>query len=354
MIFRFCAGSELQEETKRELTRFLDTQCTAHPFQYPGWAPLVSPLRSFAYCGWLEDGRGIRAFARCNVLHPASRLLPGVRAFALTRGPVCDDPELLTGFLSQLLAAARELGFMYVDISPEHVGTASEIQCWLESHGWVAEARASATLRLDLRRDCAALIASLRASTRYEIRRAEKAGVQVRSAHDRRDCEVFYDLLQRMASEKEFNADGRAHVLNVWQWISSEPRRGVLLLASHSGAVQGGVLLACAGGRAWYVWGASQKNLPYSVGHMLQWHAIQWAREAGCTEYDFGGYTPGATSGPAFFKQGFCNDVVHFLPAHRFVLNDARYERCQAWIRWRSGVVARSRGVRARSAGGAG
>jgi lipid II:glycine glycyltransferase (peptidoglycan interpeptide bridge formation enzyme) len=62
-----------------------------------------------------------------------------------------------------------------------------------------------------------------------------------------------------------------------------------------------------------------------NVGHILQWHALQWAKSNGCSEYDFGGYTPGATSGPAWFKAGFGGTVVHFVAPHRRVIRTGAY-----------------------------
>ena len=341
MVFRFCPGSELSAEMSMTLTSFLDSQSSAHPFQCPDWAPLGSVLGNRAYCCWLEDGMNVRAFARANVIYPASRLLPGVRALVVNGGPVCDDPEIAVGFLSQLVAAARELGFVYLEASSEWLGTAgSRMQDWFEHGGWARQGSFRTTLRLDLNSDCATLVAAFQKTTRYEIRRAEKTGVTVWAARDRRDCERFYDLLQRMAAEKCFAVESRSGVVHVWNWLASDPRRGVLLLASHQNAARGGVMVVRAGRRAWYVRGASQKQLPYSVGHLLQWRAIQWAKENGCTEYDFGGYTVGATTGPAYFKRGFCDRVVQFLPAYRYVLNDSRYERCLTWMRWRKGTAS--------------
>jgi len=75
-----------------------------------------------------------------------------------------------------------------------------------------------------------------------------------------------------------------------------------------------------------------------TVGHILQWRAILWAKAHGCTEYDFGGYTPGATSGPAWFKEGFGGAVVHLAGAHRRVIEPNRYNivrgvtKVSSWI----------------------
>lgn len=354
MIFRFCPGSELADENREQLTRFLDSQSSTHPFQYPQWTPLGSALHTRTYCCRLEDGAAIRAFARANVIHPASRFLPAHRALALNRGPVCDEPGLLQEFLARLVPAARELGFIYVDANPECVGPhADEVQTWLNRNGWTVSSSPRASLRLALCPDARQLFTGFRKTTRHEIRRAEDEGIAVGPAVERSDFEAFYDLLEDMAEQKHFAPESRAELRHVWGWISSERTRGVLLVARRGRDLHGGVVIIRAGCRAWYVWGATRKHLPYSVGHLLQWRAILWAKEAGCTEYDFGGYTVGATGGPACFKHGFCDHVVEFLPVYRVVLNDARYRNCESWIRWRHGSESPSRAFRQIVAGGA-
>ena len=84
-------------------------------------------------------------------------------------------------------------------------------------------------------------------------------------------------------------------------------------------------MIARSGHRCWYVWGATDREKQLAVGHLLQWNALLWAKSHGCTEYDFGGYTPGATSGPAWFKEGFGGTVVHLVSAHRRVIEPKRY-----------------------------
>src|SRR5581483_1642553 len=180
MVFRFCPAWELPDSTRSRLARFLDNQPTAHPFQYLEWSPLGSALRTRSYCCWTEEGGEIHAFARANVIHPASRFLSLHRALVLNRGPVCDSPEILAPFLEQLVPAARELGFVYLDINPEFVGTElAGVAPILASNGWQLQGSLRASLRLELVPDAKALLAGFRKTTRHEIRRAEQAGISI-------------------------------------------------------------------------------------------------------------------------------------------------------------------------------
>ncbi|MGA7376665.1 MAG: peptidoglycan bridge formation glycyltransferase FemA/FemB family protein, partial [Candidatus Sulfotelmatobacter sp.] len=77
------------------------------------------------------------------------------------------------------------------------------------------------------------------------------------------------------------------------------------------------------------------KHEQFNVGHILQWRALMWAKSHGCREYDFGGYTPGATSGPAWFKAGFGGTVVRFVRPHRKVIRRGNYRTFELIFRMR-------------------
>jgi lipid II:glycine glycyltransferase (peptidoglycan interpeptide bridge formation enzyme) len=132
-------------------------------------------------------------------------------------------------------------------------------------------------------------------------------------------------LYTRLAGRKKFASDSPNHLRSILRWLITEPLRGALLLARDSTNIAGGAVIVRSGKCCWYVWGASDKHKQFSAGHALQWQALLWAKSQGCTEYDFGGYTPGATSGPAWFKEGFGGRVVDFVPAHRYVLRRRPY-----------------------------
>jgi lipid II:glycine glycyltransferase (peptidoglycan interpeptide bridge formation enzyme) len=165
------------------------------------------------------------------------------------------------------------------------------------------------------------LLRSFRKTTRYEIRRSEQQGTEVRLASDGADIEGFLRLYVDMAKSKGFNPDPASHVREVLHWILLDEHRGALLMAAKNGTLLGGTLVMRGGKRCWYVLGATRKGEASVVGHLLQWRAIQWAKKQGCEEYDFGGYREGINSGPALFKRGFCDNVVHFVPIHRYEID---------------------------------
>jgi hypothetical protein len=313
--------NEFSADLRRRAEMFLETQRTSHPFQLPDWSTEDNTLYALA-----GEPANVSLFARCDVIWPLGKRFEGTRALTITRGPVCDNFDLLRAFLSRLIDTCRSRGFLYLDLNPDWTNSdADQMGTWLQAQGWFPAGPARASLRVDLRPELEQIRATFRKSTRLEIRRADSAGVKVLAAADALALEQFLDLYRHMARHKGFAPDPEQHIRTVLGLLLNNPGRGVLLNAVWKSEVLGGVVAVRAGARCWYVWGATRKHTQVNVGHLLQWHALQWAKEQGCTEYDLGGYREGAIDGPALFKKGFSETVVRFLPSYRFAIRPARY-----------------------------
>lgn len=305
LSLEFLAERDLNSSLKDEIAAFLDIQRTSHPFQFPQWS------EGNSIHVLIRGNRRLQWYAHCGVQYPLSRRMPLVRSVFVNRGPVCDDPELWNTGMSMFHRELAGRGFVHVDVAPDWV--ISDFQVQLQE-----DARAS--LRLDLRADNEQIFSGFRKNTRYEIRRAERMGVCICQGQSSEQIDEFLSMYARMADRKGFSPDALDHIRQIIGWLMTKKSRGQLLLACHEDVLLGGVIVVRAGQRCWYVWGASESHREVNVGHILQWHALLWAKSHGCTEYDFGGYTVGAVSGPAWFKQGFGGSLVHFQQARRSVL----------------------------------
>lgn len=313
--FQLVRASQCPADIVREITGFLDTQNTSHPFQFPQWAGTQT------YLAFVRRRAELRWFAQCGVFYPTGRILWPIRALTLNRGPVCDDLDLAETGLRHLVEAGNRKGFAFIDIAPEWTGDFAESAGGvLARNGWQPLSTRRSSLRLDLSPDHDHLLGDFRKVTRYEIRRSERLEVEVIMARDENDYDQWLGLYLDMAKEKQFAAEDCGHIRHVLRWLGAEANRGGLLLAHKDGRLLGGIVIVRSGIRCWYVFGATSKSDKFSAGHLLQWRAIQWAKEHGCLEYDFGGYSEGRSGGPAFFKKGFCDDLVHFLPPHRKII----------------------------------
>jgi hypothetical protein len=301
-----------------EIEDFLDRQATSHPFQFPQWAAPGSS--SFL----VRDAGQLCCFGTFGLHSPLGTRFPLVRAWIANRGPVSDDHRVWRNAMEQLAVALAKRRIAYIDASPDWpLGTESLNPAFIS--GWRRIGPSRFSLRLDLQPADDAIFAGFRKNARYEVRRAERQGIAVTPASARSEVDAFLDLYLRLADHKGFAPEDTGRLRPIIAWLTHNPARGALLLARQDGIVHGGVVLGRAGRRCWYLWGASERRHTFDVGHILQWSALRWAKSAGCAEYDFGGYTPGATSGPAWFKAGFGGDLVEFVSPHRLVLRPASY-----------------------------
>ena len=317
--FTLSSASDCSEELRDAIGRFLDAQPFSHPFQYPEWAG------KDAYFGIDRFDNRIRCFANCGLFYPAGRLFWWIRALTVNRGPVSDTPDAIIEGLQKLKQAALRQGFVYIDISPEWSGGCGrELDRRLKLLGWQESGARRASLRLSLDPDLDEMLSRFRKVTRYEIRRSLRSEIEVRIAQEG-ESKTWVELYREMAAYKGFPAENTAHMHQVLEWLEGEPSRGALLLAFQQSSLLGGVVVVRSGERCWYTFGATSKREKYGVGHLLQWKALEWAKMNGCREYDFGGYREDTKAGTAFFKRGFCDNVVHFLPPSRWILNPLLY-----------------------------
>ena len=74
-----------------------------------------------------------------------------------------------------------------------------------------------------------------------------------------------------------------------------------------------------SGDKAWYLYGASSnRHRNLMPNYLIQWEMIRWAREQGCTLYDFRGVSGDLNEdNPLYglyrFKKGFGGEFTEFI-----------------------------------------
>ena len=312
MSLEFVKAGSLSQPHLREIETFLDSQDTAHVFQFPQWTYPNS------MCALLRQGGEVKWVGIFGMQSPMGSNFPLVRAWIANRGPVCDDGELWRIGAEELAQHLQRERIAHFDVTPDWIQSPDTPgNRKLDGSSWQQIGPGRCSLRLDLTKNEDEIFANFRKNTRYEIRRAERAGVSVESASSDSEIDEFLALYLRMAELKRFHPPLTERMRRQIRWIIGSKSRGALLLARLDNCALGGVVLGRCGRRCWYVWGANDRHKHLSVGQILQSRALLWATAHGCSEYDFGGYTPGATSGTAWFKAGFGGTVVQFVPPHR-------------------------------------
>ena len=194
------------------------------------------------------------------------------------------------------------------------------------------------TVILDLDPEPDRLLKRMKPKTRYNIRLSGRKGVSVREAGIR-DLPAWYDIYCETAERHGMMLNDLAYfkaVLEVNAADSDSPARIHLLLAEIEGKPVAGIMLAIAGGRATYLYGASSaRNSNCMAAYALQWAAIRKAQKAGCRQYDLFGTAPYPDPyhpmyGLYRFKTGFGGHMIHRQGCWDYPFDEARYDLYRA------------------------
>lgn len=195
------------------------------------------------------------------------------------------------------------------------------------------------TILLNLASDEEQILWQMKPKTRYNIKLAQRKGVHVKSA-DIGELDVWYKLYCDTATRNGLHINSLEYFRTVFLSRLDQEVHGVqvkLLIAYAETTPLAALFLVMSSHRATYLYGASsseKRNLMST--YALQWEAIRMAKAGGCIEYDMFGVAPRPEpSHPMYglykFKQGFGGEIFHQMGCWDYPLDDAEYNRLQAY-----------------------
>jgi peptidoglycan pentaglycine glycine transferase (the first glycine) len=278
---------------------FVSTAQTGHVHQSWDWGEVrrdehIDVLRIAIFA----DGN-IRAAAQLT-LHRLARRLPW-RIGQVPRGPVCDhNPDRYLPILFRELARIGQTQHcLFIRVEPRFLESSLAHRQALQQSGLVPS-RASIfhrhTAIVDLRPTEHQLLTAMHRDTRYNLRAAQKAGVQVREGSSLADLQIFHTLLTDTARRQHFYARPYAFFARLWQVLAPHGEARLFLAEYHGQPVAANLALVY-GTTGYYAYGASTSTLPLTPDGkrlrgapvLLQWETIRALRAAGCQTYDLWG-----------------------------------------------------------------
>ncbi|RMB61395.1 lipid II:glycine glycyltransferase FemX [Tessaracoccus antarcticus] len=154
---------------------------------------------------------------------------------------------------------------------------------------------------------------------RRNIKKAEKAGVQVRTG-ERADLARFHEIYLETAQRDGFTGRALSYFETMWDALNAEDEdRMQVYLAEHDGDLVAATTMIRVGTHAWYSYGASTTAKRDVRGsNAVQWRMIRDAAARGCHVYDLRGITEGVGAddpeiGLIQFKVGTGGEAVAHL-----------------------------------------
>lgn len=157
------------------------------------------------------------------------------------------------------------------------------------------------------------LLGAMRSALRRNIRKAERAGVNVRLG-DHSELQAFKAMHAETASRNDFAAVSADRMEREWATLHHAGHLE-LFVTEHDGTLMSGAVCTAFGDRVLFRhagWFRSDKSARLRPNDLLHWRIIQWARDHGFSYYDMGGFDREIAAGmlrgedpPAEFRSSY-------------------------------------------------
>lgn len=172
------------------------------------------------------------------------------------------------------------------------------------------------TLLLDLELPEEELLAGMRKTTRYLVRKATGMGVEIESTSDPRMMDNFHRLMGTTRRRQRFVPQSQRYLQLQFETLA--PRQvAKLSLARYQGDILAAAIIVSYGDTVSYLHAASVRS-EVPASHLLVWESIREAKKKGFRYFDFWGVAP--TSDPrhpwygySLFKRGFGGYRVDYV-----------------------------------------
>ncbi len=309
----------LRREQYREYEEFVSTHPRGEFMQSSHWQEVKNNWQWEAVVSRNEAGKIVGA---CGVLIQKMPLF-GTTFLYAPRGPVCDmrDKAVLADLKTGVDALAKSCNAHIFKIDPDIAAEDTFFIRLMEDMGFrrfygplgFETIQARFNYRLYLRgRGEEELLAGFTQKTRYNIRVAQKRGVEIQVVGPER-LDDFMKLYRTTGERDGFSTRPKAYFERMLAALGVHCR---LYMGFYQGEPICGAITTNYAGKTCYVYGASD-NAHRNVmpNYLMQWEMIRWAVETGCTVYDFQGISgdleneQGHMYGLYRFKRGFGGQV---------------------------------------------
>lgn len=183
---------------------------------------------------------------------------------------------------------------------------------------------------LDITRSEDEILAGMRKTTRYLVRKAQKLGVEVIEGQTEQDLDVFLRLYQKTAQRQDFVP--HQGLEEEWKILGRE-NLVRLYLAKYQEIVLAGALIIFYGDQVVYHHSGADRLSDIPATYALLWEAIQKAKKEGKSIFNFWGIAPfdkphHPWKGLTLFKTGFGGETKEYIHAQDLPLSPFY------WLTW--------------------
>jgi peptidoglycan pentaglycine glycine transferase (the first glycine) len=310
------------------------------------WAKIKQPN------GWFSEKRTWLAqdnslIAAAQILFRSIYRIPLSVAY-VPRGPLLDwnNTNLYQNVINDLVAVGIKRNAIYLKIDPDlTIGTGIpgsttdqpaqtgvSVEKFLKNTGWKFsqdQIQFRNTVEIDLLPAEETLLARMHQKTRYNIRLAERKGVDVSEAVET-EWPMIYKMYAETATRDGFVIRPWEYYNRVWKILGSAGM-ATCLKAEIAGELAAAIWVVGFGRKSHYLYGMSSSiHREFMPNYLLQWRGMLFAKNQGRSVYDMWGapneFSSDDTLNGVFrFKQGFGGEVIRTLGAWDYPIRPNLY-----------------------------
>lgn len=241
-------------------------------------------------------------------------------------------PEPTSKMLSDLAKIGKKHNLIFIKLEPSYAkateGQAkyAKIIKLLQDNGAVPGKTlfTPTSFVIDLTKSEEELLKNFKGKTRYNIRYAERQGVEVKEDNSDKAFDEYIKLMRETVERQRFYAHSEKYHRLMWKHLK---KAGIahLLVAKHKNKVLTTWILFKWKDTLYYPYGASSssdQNL--QSNSLVMWAAIRFGKKLKCKKFDLWGREEG--KGFTKFKEGFNPEVFEFLGTWDLVIDDGFYQ----------------------------
>lgn len=240
-------------------------------------------------------------------------------------GPIIDwdDNELVSLFTNSIKDLASKEKVWFIRVRPE-IRDSADSQKLFKNLGFVLapmHLHAENTWILDISKPEQNLLAEMRKSTRYLIKKSLNADLKLEISKDPKSASILFDLQKETAKRHKFVGFSQKLFESEIESFVEDDNAAVFICRKDK-TVLAAAIIIFYGDTAYYHFSGSVSGfneIPFS--YFLQWQIIKEAKKRGIEYYNFWGIAPNSNpkhrfAGVTLFKTGFGGERIDWLHAH--------------------------------------
>jgi lipid II:glycine glycyltransferase (peptidoglycan interpeptide bridge formation enzyme) len=238
--------------------------------------------------------------------------------------------------VEEITKEARQRKAIFVKFEPNErsiMDNEEKITTLIKQFNWVKGKSlfTKYTFQLDISKTEEELLKNMHQKTRYNLRLAEKRGVQIMEDNSEQGFEEYWKLMEETTKRQGFFAHSKGYHQKMWQTMI-ESGQGHLFKAVYEGKTLTTWMVFILNNTIYYPYGASSnENREVMASNLMMWEVIRYGKKMGCRLFDMWGSlgTSPDPNDPWYgfhrFKQGYGAELVEFLGSFDLVIEPVWY-----------------------------